>query len=302
MSKPTGSPLVECIPNISEGRRHDVIDRLARVIVAAEGVRLLHRTSDEDHNRSVFTYVGAPQAIVSATFRLIERASQLINMDDHAGVHPRLGAVDVVPFVPLRHITLEGCVQLARQLGEQVGATLGLPVYLYEAAAARPERRNLADVRRGEYELLKAQIHLPARQPDFGPATLGSAGAVIIGAREALIAYNVFLNTADVAIAKRIARAIRQSSGGLTGVKALGFLVDGQAQVSMNLTDYKSTPLYRVMTMIRDEAARYGVLITHSQLIGLIPQDALIDVATHHLQLHDFDMARILDTHLHDRL
>lgn len=294
----TNSHIVECIPNISEGRRREVVDALAEVVSQTDGVRLLHRTSDPDHNRSVFTFVGVPEAVILAAYRLIEAASQMIDLEQHAGVHPRLGAVDVVPLVPIRGVTMADCVNLAKRLGAMVGEDLGLPVYLYEAAATRPERRNLADVRRGGYELLKQEIHLPQRKPDFGAARVGKAGAVIIGARNPLIAYNVYLTTDDVKIAKRIAKAIRGSNGGLMGVKAYGFLVGGQAQISMNLVDYKRTPLHRVLEMIRAEAKQYGVLIARSELIGLLPQDAIVEAAAYYLQLHDFDALRILDTHL----
>ncbi len=295
-----GLPVVECIPNFSEGRDRSVIDALVTAISQTDGVRVLHRTSDHDHNRSVITFAGSPQTVQEAAFTAIARAADLIDMTQHSGAHPRLGAADVVPFVPIRNITLADCVTLARQVAQRVGDELQLPVYLYEAAATRPERRNLADVRRGEYELLTQQITTLARQPDFGPARVGSAGAVIIGAREALIAYNVFLSTDNVQIAKKIARAIRHSSGGLAGVKALGLLVDGRAQVSMNLVDYRRTPVHRVVELIRREAAQYGVRIERSELIGLIPQDALIDAAAWYLQLHDFNPSQILEQRLFD--
>jgi glutamate formiminotransferase len=293
-------PIVECIPNFSEGRDHRIIDALVQSISEVAGVRVLHQTSDHDHNRSVITFAGNPQAVQDAAFAAIAYAAEHIDMTQHSGEHPRLGATDVVPFVPVRGITLEECVTIAQQVGQRVGDELGLPVYLYEAAATRPQRRNLADVRRGEYEQLTQQIHTPARQPDYGPARVGNAGAVIIGARNALIAYNIFLTTDDVRIAKRIARAVRHSSGGLAGVKALGLLVDGHAQVSMNLVDYKRTPVHRVVEMVRREAAQYGVSIERSELIGLIPQDALLDAAAWYLQLHDFDPAQVLENRLFD--
>jgi glutamate formiminotransferase len=295
------SPIVECIPNFSEGRDHAIIDGLVQSISGIAGVRVLHQTSDHDHNRSVITFAGNPKAVQDAAFAAIAYAADHIDMTQHTGAHPRLGATDVVPFVPIRGITLEECVTLAQQVGQRVGDELGLPVYLYEAAATRPERRNLADVRRGEYEQLTQQIHTPVRQPDYGPAHIGKAGAVIIGARNALIAYNIFLTTDDVTIAKRIARAIRHSSGGLAGVKALGLRVDGRAQVSMNLVDYKRTPVHRVVEFVRREAAQHGVNIERSELIGLIPQDALLDAAAWYLQLHDFDPARVLENRLFDR-
>lgn len=293
-----GDPIIECVANVSEGRRREIIDTLATAIAAGSGVHLLHRTSDVHHNRSVFTFAGSPQPVLDAAYRLVELAITMIDLNVQRGVHPRMGAVDVVPFVPIRGISLEGCAALARQFGTGIAERFDLPVYCYEAAATRPERRNLADVRRGGYEGLKKTIHLPERQPDYGPARVGPAGAVIVGARPPLIAYNVYLNTDDVGIAKRIARAIRGSSGGLVGVKALGLLVGGRAQVSMNLTDYQRTPLYRVMEMIRREAAQYGVQVVESELIGLIPEDALFDVARWHLQLHDLEPLDILERRL----
>lgn len=295
---PDKAPLVECVPNFSEGRRMDVQDAIAESIASVQGVRLLHRTSDPDHNRTVMTFSGAPQPVAEAAFRAIRTAAQLIDLEQHEGVHPRIGATDVLPFVPLRGATMEGCVLLARELGQRVGQELGLPVYLYEAAATRPERRNIADIRRGQYEQLKHEMHLPHRQPDYGPAQLGKAGAVIIGARKPLIAYNVYLTTDDVRIARRIANAIRHSGGGLAGVKALGLLVKGQAQVSMNLVDYKRTPVQRVMEMIRREAEQYGVRIARSELVGLIPQDALLQAAAWYLQLHDYSPQMLLEQQL----
>ena len=230
-------PLVECIPNYSEGRRPEVVEQIKAAITSVPGVKLLDGHSDPDHNRTVLTILGEPQAVKEAVFLSIRKAAELIDMDQQQGEHPRLGATDVVPFVPIREMSMADCVALARQLGKQVGDELGIPVYLYEAAALRPERVNLEDVRRGQYELLKEEIgNKPERDPDFGPAKLGKAGATIIGAREPLIAYNIYLNSTDVSIAKKIAKTVRYSSGGLRYVKAMGVMVEGQAQVSMNLT------------------------------------------------------------------
>ncbi len=283
-------PLIECVPNFSDGRRPQVLEAILSAIQGAAPVSILDYSSDHDHNRSVVTFVGAPDDVLEAAFAAIKTAAQLIDMDMHRGQHPRIGAADVVPFVPLRGATLEQCAELARRLGERVGTELGIPVYLYEAAATRPERQNLEDVRRGEYEGLRLAIQNdPARAPDFGPAQLGKAGAVAIGARLPLIAFNVYLNTAEVEIAKQIARAVRYSSGGLRYVKALGLLVDGKAQVSLNLTDYTRTPIHRVLELIRREADRYGVRPIRTELIGLIPEDALTDAAVWYLQLSDFD-------------
>ncbi|MDA1329653.1 MAG: glutamate formimidoyltransferase [Chloroflexi bacterium] len=289
-------PLVECIPNFSEGRRMEVVDAIVASITSVEGVVLLDRTSDADHNRSVVTIVGSPEAVEQGAFLGIAKAAELINMPKHKGEHPRMGAADVVPFVPISGVKMSDCVAIAKRLGQRVGDELGIPVYLYEEAATSDSRRNLANVRRGEYEGIKKEIvALESRKPDFGPAKLGSAGAVAIGARQPLIAYNVFLNTEDVSIAKKIASTVRHSSGGLRYVKGAGFLVDGKAQVSMNLTNFKKTPVALVVETIRRETQRYGVSIEKSELIGLIPQDALEDAAAWYLQLDDFDRQQVLE-------
>lgn len=291
--------LVECVPNFSEGRRQDVIDRIVAAMRAVPGAQVLDVQSDLDHNRSVVTLVGEPQAIVEAAFQGITTAAQVIDMDHHRGGHPRMGATDVVPFVPIRDMSMDECATLARQLGERVGREVNIPVYLYEAAATDPSRQNLADVRRGEYEGLREAIGAdPKRAPDFGPAQMGKAGATAIGARPPLIAFNVYLNSGDVALAQAIARAIRHSSGGLRFVKALGLLVEGQAQVSMNLTDYRRTPIHRVLEMIRSEAARYGLSITHTEMVGLLPAQALVDAAQFYLQLNDLTAEQILENRL----
>ncbi|MGZ9226741.1 MAG: glutamate formimidoyltransferase, partial [Anaerolineales bacterium] len=295
------NPLIECIPNFSEARRPEVIDQIAAAISSVEDVRLLNRSSDLDHNRTVLTFAGPPFAVEEAAFRTIQTAAELINMDNHTGEHPRLGATDVMPFVPLSEVTMDDCVAMAKRLGERVGNELSIPVYLYEAAATRAERVNLENIRKGQYEGLKSEIESdPDRTPDYGPSKLGAAGATVIGARNPLIAFNVYLTTADVDIAKKIAKAIRQSSGGLRYVKALGLLVEGRAQVSLNLTNYRETPVARVVEMIRREAARYGVGIHHSELVGLIPQDALTDAAVWHMQLDQFDKAQILESRLYE--
>ncbi len=291
--------LVECVPNFSEGRRAEVIDAIVAAISGLAGGHILDVQSDHDHNRTVVTFVGAPDVVVPAAFAGVAKAAELIDLDSHQGAHPRIGATDVVPFIPISGVTMEDCVQLARTLGKQVGEELNIPVYLYEAAATRPERANLADIRRGEYEGLKSDIAAnPDRAPDFGPTQLGKAGATVIGARAPLIAYNVYLTTDDVSIAKKIASAVRHSSGGLHYVKALGLLVDGRAQVSMNLTDYTRTPIARVVEMVRREAVRWGVAIHHSELVGLTPQAALVDAAQWYLQLDQFKPDQILESRL----
>lgn len=294
------TPLVECIPNFSEGRRPQVINAIEASIGAVQGVHVLDLHSDEDHNRSVITFAGPPEAVEQAAFAAIAKAAELIDLDRHEGEHPRIGATDVVPFVPLRGISMEACVEMARRLGQRVGEELGIPVYLYEKAATRPDRVNLENIRKGEYETLKTSIESdPDRKPDFGPSKLGKAGATVIGARAPLIAYNVYLATDDVAIAKKIARAVRHSSGGFRAVKALGLSVEGFAQVSMNLTDYKLSPLARVVETIRREAARYGVNLHHSELVGLIPQEAIVAAAQWYLQLDQFEHDQILETRLY---
>ncbi len=291
--------IVECIPNFSEGRRREVIEQIVAAMEQASGAQVLDVQSDLDHNRSVVTMIGEARAVAEAAFEGVARAAELIDMKHHRGGHPRMGATDVVPFVPVRGISMAECVELARGLGRRIGEELGIPVYLYEEAATRPERRNLADVRRGEYEQMKDEVATdPERAPDFGPAAFGSAGATAVGARPPLVAFNVYLNTSDAAPAKAIARAVRHSNGGLRFVKALGLTVEGQAQVSMNLTDYRSTPIHRVLEMIRSEAARYGLAVTHSEVVGLLPSAALLDAARFYLQLADFSPDQILENRL----
>lgn len=298
------NPLVECIPNFSEARRPEVVEEIIHAISSVPGTSVLDRHSDLDHNRTVVTYVGDPAAVEEAAFQAISTAARLIDLDHHQGEHPRLGATDVVPFVPIRDITMQECVEMARRLGKRVGETLNIPVYLYEEAASRPERKNLEDVRRGEYEALKNEIGVrPERKPDFGPEQVGSAGGTIIGARHPLIAFNIYLNTDDVSIAQKIARALRNSSGGLRYVKALGLLVEGRAQVSMNLTNFRQTPIARVVELVRREAQRYGVSIRNCEMVGLVPQEALVDAAVWYTQLDMFDPAeQILEVRLHDAL
>lgn len=291
--------IIECVPNFSEGRRPKVVEQIVDAIRSVEGVRVLDYSSDEDHNRSVVTMIGGPAAIAEAAFQGVVVAADLIDLDEHEGEHPRLGATDVVPFIPVRNTTMDECIKIANEVGERIGEELGIPVYLYEKAAIRPDRKNLADIRRGEYERLKEEIGTnPDRDPDYGPASVGPAGATVVGARPFLIAYNVYLNTEDVEVAKKIARAVRHSSGGLRHVKALGLLVDGQAQVSMNLTDFTKTPIPHVVEFIRREAQRYGHMITHSELIGMAPMQAFVDAAMWYLQLDDAKMEQVIETHL----
>jgi glutamate formiminotransferase/formiminotetrahydrofolate cyclodeaminase len=293
------SELIECIPNFSEARRPAVVQAIVDAITSAARVRLLDVSSDLDHNRTVVTFVGDAAAVEAAAFAGIAKAAELIDLDQHTGAHPRLGATDVVPFVPIRQATMDDCVAIVRRLGERIGRELNLPVYLYEAAATRPDRQNLENIRRGQYEGLKNEISVnPDRRPDFGPLRLGKAGATVIGARPFLVAYNVYLNTSDVGIAKKVASAVRHSSGGLRYVKALGLLVGGKAQVSMNLTDVTKTPVSQVVEMVRREAARYGAQIVSSELVGMIPQVALIDAAQWYLQLDGLQAEQILENKL----
>jgi glutamate formiminotransferase / formiminotetrahydrofolate cyclodeaminase len=294
------SQLIECIPNFSEARRPEIIDRIVAAIQSVADVKLLDRSSDLDHNRTVLTFAGSPAGVEEAAFRAIQTAAELIDLDQHTGEHPRIGATDVVPFVPLSGASIEDCIAIAQRLGERVGKELGIPVYLYEAAATKPERVNLENIRRGQYEALKAEIESdPNRKPDYGPGKLPKAGATVIGARAPLIAFNVYLTTDDVSIAKRIAKAVRHSTGGLRFVKGLGLLVDGRAQVSMNLTDFHQTPIARVVEFIRREAQRYGVGVHHSELVGLIPQEALVDAAVWYTQLDQFSPEQILESRLY---
>ena len=291
--------IVECIPNFSEARRSEVVEQIQAAIQGVQGVKVLDRHSDLDHNRTVITFAGTPEAVEEAAFRCIAKAAELINLEQHTGEHPRIGASDVVPFVPISETSMEECVQIARRVGQRVAGELEIPVYLYEQAASRPERQNLENIRRGQYETLKKEIGiLPEREPDFGPAKVGKAGAVVIGARQPLIAFNVYLTTEDVSIAKAIAKAVRHSSGGLRYVKGLGLLVEGRAQVSMNLTNFRATPVGRVVEMIRREAGRYGVGIHHTELVGLIPQDALVNAARWYMQMDQFDDSQILEKRL----
>jgi len=293
--------IIESIPNVSEGRRHDVIERLAEAIRATPGVRLLDYSSDPSHNRSVYTLVGDRDGVTLATLALFEQAVAAIDLRTHRGEHPRLGAVDVVPFVPIEGITMAECVALAKEVGAAVAERFGLPVFLYEEAAATPARKNLEDIRRGEFEGLAAKMRAAEWMPDFGPPIPHpSAGAAVIGARMPLIAYNINLNTNRLDVAKQIAAAIRHSSGGLRYVKAAGFMLEdrGIAQVSMNLTNYEKTPIFRVFEIVKREAARYGVSILESEIVGLVPSAALMAAAEFYLQIERFGPDQILENKL----
>jgi glutamate formiminotransferase/formiminotetrahydrofolate cyclodeaminase len=292
-------PIVECVPNFSNGRDPDLYGRIVDAIRGVAGVQVLDVSADPDHNRTVVTYVGPPDEVVEAGYRAIAVARELIDLDHHRGEHPRIGATDVFPFIPVRGVSMEDCILLARRLGKRVGEELGVAVYLYGAAATRPERESLAAIRKGEYELWRDEVAAnPDRRPDFGPAEPRRWGATVIGARPFLIAYNLYLNSGDVAAAEAIARAARHTSGGLRFVQARGFLVEGQAQVSMNLTDFNRTPIYRAQELVRREAAQRGLAITRAELVGLIPQKALLDSAKWYLQLGDLADEQVLELRL----
>jgi glutamate formiminotransferase len=283
--------IIESIPNVSEGRRPEVIATLAEAIRSVPGVRLLDHSSDASHNRSVFTLVGDAESLKAATLALFERATSAIDLRQHSGEHPRVGAVDVVPFVPIEGATMEDCVRLAKEVAGLVAERFGVPVFLYEEASSNPARKNLEDIRRGEFEGLAAKLASPGWAPDFGPASPHpSAGASVIGARMPLIAYNINLDTERLDVAKKIAAAIRHSSGGLRYVKAMGVKLEDRnlAQVSINLTNYQKTPVFRVFEMVKREAERYGVSILESEIVGLVPSAALIGAAEFYLQLDRF--------------
>jgi glutamate formiminotransferase / formiminotetrahydrofolate cyclodeaminase len=291
--------LVECVPNFSEGRDPAKVDAIVEAM-KIPGVYLLDREMDSDHNRCVITLVGEGEAIQEAAIRGVGKAAELLDLTKHQGAHPRMGAADVVPFIPIDGVTLEDCVAMARHVGAEIAKRFQIPVYLYEAAAATPERQNLENIRRGQFEGIRVDIATnPARKPDFGePKVHPTAGATVVGARKALIAYNVFLNTPDVDIAKKIAKAVRFSSGGMRYVKGAGFLVRGLAQVSMNLTDFEQTPIHRVFELVKREAARYGVIPVSSEIVGLIPKKAIEQAAEWFLQVENFDSSLILENRL----
>ncbi len=290
--------LVECVPNFSEGRRPEVIAAIRDAIASVDGATMLDVSSDPSHNRTVVTFVATVEAAAEAAFRGIAKAAELIDLNNHAGEHPRIGATDVCPFIPLEGATMDDCIALARTLGKRVGDELGIPVFLYERAASRPDRENLADIRRGEFELARTDIGVNAnRIPDFGPNHVhATAGATVIGARPFLVAYNVYLGGAEnVGVAKAVAKAVRGSNGGLRYVKGLGLEVDGQAQVSMNLVDTEKTPVHRAFEMVKREAEAHGVSPTWSEIIGLVPEKALFDAAARHLQLRGLTNETILE-------
>jgi len=293
--------IIECIPNISEGRQTELINDIAAALRSVSGLRLLDLQSDGAHHRSVITFAGDPAAVGAGVLVLYEKALGAIDLRQHKGEHPRLGAVDVCPFVPIEGVTMADCVALAKEVGAEVAERFQLPVYLYEEAAANPARRNLEDIRRGEFEGLAAKMSAPEWTPDFGPASPHpSAGATVIGARMPLIAYNINLATDRIDVAKKIAAAIRMSSGGLRYVKAMGIPLEdrGIVQVSMNLTNYEKTPIFRVFEVVKREAARCGVAVLESEIVGLVPSAALMQTAAFYLQLEGFDAGQVLENKL----
>lgn len=289
-----------CEPNISEGRDLEIVEQIVDQVRRVDEVKILDYSSNADHNRSVLTYLGEPAPVLEATKAMAAKALELIDMTKHQGSHPRMGAVDVVPFIPVRDIETEEAVEIARQFGKFAGG-LGVPVYYYEEAATRPEREKLPKIRKGQYEALEEKLKDPAWAPDEGPATFNpKSGAVVTGVRFPLVAFNVNLRTADLSIADRIAKAVRHINGGYRYVRAIGLALEeeGMVQVSMNLVNYAKTPIPRVLETVRSEAARYGVNVAGTELVGPVPLDALEEVLKHYLQVHDFSMDQIIETAL----
>lgn len=296
-------PIIECVPNFSEGRRADVIEAILAAVRNSGPAHILDHSSDADHNRTVLTLAGEPAAVRAAVEAMFAVCVERIDLTTHKGHHPRMGAVDVVPIVPIRGIEMKDCVALAREMGESLAARHDLPIYLYEEAATADHRRNLATVRKGEFEGFAEKMKDAAWKPDYGPARVHpTAGCTAVGARAFLIAYNINLTTADIDVAQRIARAIRHSSGGLRFVKAMGVMLEdrGIAQVSINMTDFRRTPLHRVFEMVRSEAARYGASICGSEIVGLVPQDALLETAEFYLQLEGYDPGKVFERRLEE--
>ncbi len=295
--------LVECVPNFSEGRRPEVIEAITAEVKAVPGVKLLDVNPDPSHNRVVVTFVGEPEAVKLAAFRACSKATELIDMEKHEGEHPRIGATDVIPFIPVKDVTMEECVALAQSLGEEIADKLGIPIYLYEDAAKIPTRRALPDIRKGQYEGLKQEISKPERHPDFGaPKMHPTAGATVVGARQFLVAFNINLSTSDVQIAKKIASTIREAKGGYKYCRAMGVMIEERnlAQVTINMINYTGTPLHRVFETVKSEAARYGVNVVGSEIIGLTPLQALLDAADFYLRLEGFDRKQVLEENIYE--
>lgn len=290
--------LIESVPNFSEGRNPEIVQAIVGEAKGISGVWVLDYSSDPDHNRSVVTVVGEPEPLVEALFRMTKKASELIDLTKHSGEHPRMGATDVIPLIPIMGYTRDECIKLSKVLGERIGSELSLPVYLYEYSAATPERKILSTIRKGEFENFPEKIEKPLWKPDYGPDKVHpSAGVVAVGCREFLIAFNVNLGTNNIEIANKIARAVRHTSGGYRFVRALGFKLEerGIVQVSMNLTNYKKTPIFRVFETIKSEAARYGVPIVGSEIVGLLPLRAITEAVEHYLMLENFDSSYLIE-------
>ncbi len=294
--------IVECVPNISEGRDTAVIEAVIDVIRKTAGVTLLDYSSDPSHNRTVITFLGCPEGVAEAAVGVAKKAAELIDLAHHVGEHPRMGAVDVIPFIPIKEMTAEDCVVLSKAVAERVWKEAGMPVFLYEDSASAPHRVNLASIRKGQFEGMAEKVLLPEWEPDFGGRTVHpTAGVVAVGARMPLVAFNINLSTSDVEIASKIAKIIRRSSGGFDCVKALGVMLEERntAQVSINMTNFHKTPLYRVLELVKAEARRYGVQVIGTEIIGLTPMQALIDSAEYYLQIEDFDFEKqVLENHI----
>lgn len=290
--------IIESVPNFSEGRRQEVVERIVDQAKHTKGVWVLDWSMDASHNRSVVTLVGEPKGVFEALFKMTKTASELIDLRNHKGEHPRMGATDVVPLVPVLNTDMQECIDLSKQLGKRIADELEIPVYLYEKSATSPERESLSNIRKGEFEGFFEKIKDPKWAPDFGPTKVHpTAGVMAVGAREFLIAYNVNLNTTNLSIAKKIAKAVRHSSGGFRYVKAIGVELSdkGMVQVSMNMTNYNKSPLFRVFEVVKREAARYGVSVVSSEIVGMVPMQALLNVARYYLQLDDFTVERIVE-------
>jgi glutamate formiminotransferase len=295
--------IVECVPNFSEGVNKDIINEIVEQASRIDGVNVLDRSMDKDHNRSVITFVGTPEGVAEAAFNMVRKASELIDMKLHKGEHPRMGATDVLPFIPIKGITMAECIEIAKNVGSKIGNELGIPVYLYEEAASNAGRKNLADVRKGEYEGFFEKIKNPLWKPDFGPEAMNEkSGCIAVGARFPLVAYNINLATSDIKIADNIAKVVRHIGGGLRFVKAMGVTLEdrGIVQVSMNLVNYEKTAIYRAYEMVKMEAKRYGVSVVGSEIVGLVPSQALIDSAVYYLQLENFDSKQVLENRLYE--
>lgn len=290
--------IIQCVPNFSEGRDKELLEKILDEIRNVDGVKLLDYSMDKDHNRSVVTFIGEPKSVVDAAFAACKKASELIDLRNHIGEHPRMGATDVIPLIPISDVTMEECIELSKDLGRRIGEELGISVYLYEKSATSPNRENLANVRKGQYEGMAKKLQEMDWGPDFGPRELNvRAGVTAVGARMPLVAFNINLDTNDINIAKKIAKIIRASGGGFSYCKALGIEIKEKdiVQISMNMVDYTKSSLFRVFDTVEREARRYGVNVLGSEIIGLVPMDALIDVADYYLRLDNFNKSQILE-------